>query len=76
MGWKTILKNEKEYIMISQPYENSSNQKEIAVYWGYGDGGEGAEIATFTNKDIDGVYRWVENWLEEREYKNINIELE
>jgi|TARA_R100000479_G_scaffold73412_1_gene35484 hypothetical protein len=80
MSWKDILKeeeiNEKEYVMISRPYENYSNQKEIEVYWGYGDGGEGETIATFTDKDRDDVYDWVENWLKKNGYKNIDIEYE
>jgi len=80
MSWKDILKeeemNKKEYVMISNPYESSTNQKEIEVYWGYGDGGEGETIATFTDKDRDDVYDWVENWLKKNGYKNIDIEYE
>jgi len=70
------IKDKKEYVVISKPYESPSNQKEIEVYWGYGDGGEGETIATFTDKDRDDVYDWVENWLKKNGYKDIDIEYE
>ena len=76
MKWEDILKSEKEYIVISQPYENEFNQKEIAVGWGYGDGGEGPEIATFTDKSREDVHDWVKDWLKRNQYKGIDIEYE
>ena len=78
MSWKEILKehSEKEYIMISDPYENSSNQKEIQVYWGWGDGGEGETIATFTDKDLDDIYDWIENWAKENGHSDKEVHQE
>ena len=68
--------SEKEHIMISDPYENSSNQKEIKVYWMFGDGGEGETIATFTDKKLDDIYDWIEHWAKENGHSDKEIHQE
>ena len=69
----------KEYIMISDKFAqftyygsetaNYSNE----VYWGYGDGGEGETIATFTNARLSDIYLWLENWMNKNGYQDIEI---
>jgi hypothetical protein len=78
MSWKnTLIKGSREeYIMISDHYENEHNQKEIVVYWGYGDGGEGENIATFTDKDLDDIYDWIEHWAKENGHSDKEIHQE
>ena len=78
MSWKEILKGhpEKEHIMISDPYENSSNQKEIKVYWMFGDGGEGEDIATFTDKKLEDIYDWIEHWAKKNGHSDKEIHQE
>ncbi len=70
------LSEEQEYIMISEASGNYNNQKEIIVYWGYGDGGEGETIATFTDKDLDDIYDWIEHWAKENGHSDKEIHQE